>query len=327
MFVFKDVLKTVLADTGLKASAFAAEIGRERTLVYKWLSGVSAPSVAYFPRIVEIVERRAGMANRLILLQDLRKMAAESGLPREVRNSLLSLESAGELLGECLSICALERSDGGERIRSAGGTPVLSPFELLFRALLGAVAGGLLWNILNRMAGWAYFMGSPEDSLGGAAAFLWGSLTSAPIPLALPFLFGHRAKRSVPEALVLIGTFTIAGGLAGLLYFSADLRRLATASGMAYAPRELLLVVAFSACLSFLPCLAAQLAASRTAGLVNLLRVLWIPVAAAFGACLFTLLIDLPPAQVLQLRGFAVGLAMRIALFYCLFSLADDWLA
>lgn len=316
---FRDLLRTLLADTGLKASTFAMELGRERTLIYKWLSGACAPPATYFPRIVEIAERRASQAGGVLLLRDLRALVLQADLPRELRNTLLGIEAPGELLRECLTLCAVGKRAEGEAPQPKVPDP--SVFPLLFRSLFAALAGGLLWNGLNRLAGWSYFMGSADDALHGASAFLWGALTSAPLPLALPQISG-RHRRSSPEVSApLVAAFTLAGGLAGLLYFSFGLRLALEAAGLSYAPRELLLVLAFSLCLSALPCAAAFAVNFRTAGVRRFLRLVAIPVGAAFAACMFTLLIDLPAVQVVQLRGFAVGFAMRLGVFYVLFSL------
>jgi len=82
----------------------------------------------------------------------------------------------------------------------------------------------------------------------------------------------------------------------------------------------LLLVFVFLSYLSIPPYLTALLTALAPLSALRLARNLATPVAAAASALLFTLVISLPDAGLLQLRGFVVGFAMRLGMFYTLLS-------
>ena len=120
----------VLDDTGLKASTVALELRRERTLMYKWLSGSSVPSATYAPLIVQIVTRHASQAKRLILARDLRELVRNAELPTELRNSLLGAGSVEEMLTECLDLSLTPNFTATHRGRAegVGGSAGLSPW-------------------------------------------------------------------------------------------------------------------------------------------------------------------------------------------------------
>ncbi len=229
-FLFREIFRVALADTGLKASVLARELGRERTLIYKWLSGTCVPDAAYFPLIADVVDKYSSQAHRLILFNDLQRLVSAAGLSRELKETLFSAGSARELLAECFSLCALSKKGALRDEVLLPGRDL--PFGVLFWALFVSLAGGILWSVLNRIVGWSYYMGTADDALRGPAAFLWGAATIA--PLSLSFFMIPGSKLRVPR---MIGAFlyTLAGALSGLLYFTLAPREFVESSGLGYA--------------------------------------------------------------------------------------------
>jgi hypothetical protein len=284
-FAFRNLFRRILDDTGLKASTVARELQRERSLMYKWLSGSSVPPSSYVPLLVQVVMKHSSQAKRLILANSLRAIVRDAGLQVELRDTLLRAGSIVELLSECLDLS-------------------LTP------------------NALNRILGWPYFMGSSGEALQGWRALVWGLVTMAPIPAPL-LLLGPgtaRARRVLPAVL-----FTLVGGVSALLFYSSGVRAAIENLGLGYVPQETIIVVIFAFVLSVPPHLAALLADRHHSGVARLMVTLLVPTAAALAGFLVILVIDRPVSEVLQLRGFVVGFSLRIAQFFSLYAVLVPW--
>lgn len=316
---FPSLFQLVLEDTGLKPSIVAFELQRERSLVYKWLSGASVPPAFYFPLISEIVAKHASETKKMILENDLRELVRKTALPDEIRETVLAAESVERLLFECLELSrmpevAIHRGRAGPATRSPGQVSVL------LGALFAAVCGGVLWNGLNRVLGWPYFMGSESEELRGLRALLWGLITTAPIPAPLLALHNGEARRRLVVPSILFAVF---GGLSALVFYSSGIRSAVEGMGFGYTARETLIVVAFALCLSIPPLFAAILPLSRGKLVYAHGILVFSPTVAALLAFFVTLLIDRPVSEILQLRGFVVGFTLRLAVFLSLFRAAS----
>jgi len=242
----------------------------------------------------------------------------ESNLPTDIQRSLLATESDEMLLTECLDLSVIPGVENkNERGASAGTDP---QWTILLWALFAAGSGGLLWNVGNLLFGWSYFMGSTDDSLRGLPAFFWGLVTSGTVVVPLLFLRpnGERGRRTLSVLL-----FTLLGGLCALLFFSSNLRGTIEAWRLGYAAQEAILVVFFALCLSVPPYVALVLVMDGTRSTLRLFRLAFLPTGAALLAFLATLIINRPLSEVLQLRGFAVGFSLRLALFICLVATVE----
>lgn len=312
---FRNLFRMVLDDTGLKASTVALELQRERTLMYKWLSGSSIPPASHFPLIVEIVSKRTSEAKKLILETDLRALVGNAGLSDAIRNSLLAADSLESLLSECLELSVVPGlQDNGER---AAWTDPRELWRTVFAALFAAVTGGLLWNALNRVLGWPYFMGDPEHTLRGFHALWWGLITAAPVPAPLLLQPRGKSRRKLVTAALM---FTLVGGLSGLVFYSSGIREAVENLSFSYPLQEMIIVVLFAVILSVPPLIAAILALPRGRTVLQLTLVLVLPTTAAVIGFLMTLVIRRPVSEVLQLRGLVVAFALRLALFISLFA-------
>jgi hypothetical protein len=311
---FRSLFRLVLDDTGLKPSTIAAELGRERSLMYKWLSGSSTPSSSYFPRIVEIVSNRTSEARKLILANDLRATISGSALPRDVQATVLAVGSMEELLGECLELAVMPgiEIDTGR----APATDLRRNASVVMGALVASLAGGIVWNVLNRVLGWPFFMGGNEAAFGGIYTVVWGVVTNAPIPAMLVLLYrGRTGRRLTVMSLV----FTLIGGAAAFAFYSSGVRAAIEALGFSYPAQETIIVVIFGLALSVPALIGAIVALPRVRLTLRHGAVLLLPAAATLIAFLLTLTIDRPVSEVVQLRGFVVGFALRLTLFFSLF--------
>jgi hypothetical protein len=316
---FRSLFRLILDDTGLKPSAVALALQRERTLMYKWLSGSSAPPASYFPLIVDIVSTHTSEARKVILQQDLRARVRVAGLTRDVRKTLLDTKTLESLLSECLELSLLSGKEAeDERITSSESRWSL---WIILGAVFAAITGGLLWNMLNRILGWPYYMDGADDSLRGFHALVWGLVTTAPIPFALLFPYGRGMRRGLLMPALLV---TLSGALSALVFYSSGLRATVEGLQISYAIQETIIVIGFAACLSLPALVAAILAAphrdpSTGREPTRVVAALLLPTAAAVVALLVTLMIERPVVEILQLRGLVVGFAFRLALFFSLF--------
>jgi hypothetical protein len=319
VFEFRNLFRRILDDTGLKASTVARELQRERSLMYKWLSGSSVPPSSYVPLLVQVVTKHLSQAKRLILANNLRAIVRDAGLPAELRDALERSGSLEELLAECLDLSLTPKL--ADAVPRAPGLRGPARWPVLLGALFAAVFGGIIWNALNRILGWPYFMGSTGEVLGGWRALVWGLVTMAPIPapLLLPGLGAKRARRVLPAAL-----FTLVGGAAALVFHSSGIRPAIESLGFGYALQETVLVVVFALVLSLPPHLAAMLMLRRRPGVARGVVTLLAPTAAALAGFLVTLVVDRPVSEVLQLRGFVVAFALRLAQFLSLYAVVAE---
>jgi hypothetical protein len=312
-FLFKDVFRLVLTDTGLKASVVALDLQRERSLMYKWLSGASVPPASYVPGIVGIVQRRSSGARQMILADHLRDIVRRSELSPSLRTALLKLEDPSRFLAECIDLSLglapvpappAERETGEARRRRLPLLAASAAFATLF--------GGIAWNLLNRLAGWQYFMGSADSAMAALPAMAWGAITMAPI--AAPFIFlcerGTRGRAAAAAA-----AFTAVGAACAVLFYAGGIRAAVEAADAGYAVREAVMAVLFGIVTSLPPQAAAVATLGRHTRVRRAAALCLVPTGAALLAFLFTLLVDRPEPEVLQLRGLAVGAALRLSLF------------
>jgi len=312
-FTFAFLFKLVLDDTGLKPSVIAHELNRERSLMYKWLSGKSTPPVSYFPDIVSIVSTHTSEARKRILENKLRSLIGRISLCRDVRTTVLSADSFDDFLSECLHLSVM---DGIALETQGDGAGELRWQTLVFSgALFAALFGGVLWNLLNRLFRWPYFMGSIEESLRGTHALLWAVVTTAPVPLPL-LLLSRPAKRR--GLIVSVTLFIVIGSLSAFAFFSLGIREVIESAGWSYRMQESIIGVLFSLMLSLPPLLAASLIFSRGRLAWGHVLLLFLPAFTVFLTLCITFLIDRPAAEITQLRGFAVAFVLRLTLFFSL---------
>jgi hypothetical protein len=178
-----------------------------------------------------------------------------------------------------------------------------------------AVTGSLLWNGLNRLLGLPYFMGRDNVTLRGAHALLWGIVTTVPIPLPLFLLVEARQRRTLVVRSIVLVAVTC---LAAWVFYTSGIRESVVPMNMSYSLQELLIVVICAASLSMPSLLATAMLVSRGGLMPRHGLLLILPTVAAPSAVAFTLIIDRPAVELVPVRGLAVGLALRLAMFFSL---------
>ncbi len=315
---FQSILQTLIADTGIRVSVLARELGRERSLLYKWLSGSSIPSNSYYPDIARIVDEHSTQAQKVILMNDLKRLVQKSKLPLPVKRTLFEIESTRSLILECFTICTVNTPTTlVSEAKSFRKKPFKIEGTVLVRALVAALLGGIIWNGLNRLLGWSYFMGTPKDSLKGIPSVLWGITTAMPIPIAL---FYSKERINLGNKLLFICLYGLLEGIAAGGYFLVGLRPIIEQLHLSYIVQETIMVIWFSMLISAPPYLLVYAVFFRGLAPSRLFFNVGLPIIGALIAFFLTLLIARPQPEVLQLRGFVVGFILRLAMFYTLWT-------
>lgn len=214
----------------------------------------------------------------------------------------------------------------------------LSPVWLLIAiisAALAVVVGGLLWNIVNVLFKWHFYLGGSGNEPYGVAAFIWGiilALTISVIALAAGYRYIPRDWQSFRKGLVVIALYTLGGGLGAVIFYDSGVRRLVESANLGYGGQEVIIAVVWSFVLSISTYLPVQITHSISETRVDVLNTrylaLQIPVTTILVllAVLVSLLIDRPETELSQLRGFFAGVALRLGLFLGLLgSIVMKW--
>jgi len=203
----------------------------------------------------------------------------------------------------------------------AEATPhlVISLITIIF-TLLAALLGGLIWNILNHLFDWAFYMGGSGNEPTGILAFIWG--LTAGIPIIVFALLSIRMAKPQATKIVqcdwrlAVTFYSLATGTAGFIFYNSGFRSFVESFGYSYGLQEIVIVVIYAALLSILPFLSllALLHFPKMAKGM-LMIVLTAPILLSVISVLGTMLINRPEAEIAQLRGFLVGLLLKIAMF------------
>ena len=318
-FSFHELLKIVLTDTGLTPPDLAIRLDRERSSIYKWLSGKHQPRASYIPQIVALALEKATASQKVLLIKHMTGYVTNSTLPYEIKETLLcNAENHTAFLQETLVI-ALSK----ESLQNTWPDKVMSPEKSAWYERYGKVSicamataalGGLLWNFSNHLLGWTYYMGSPGNEPYGFSAFMWGFLTLLPLAIiSTIFLKKHLALKTMITALL---AYLIVGGLSALLFYTSGIRVGIENLGFSYEMREIIIVIIYSLIISLPPYITLR-TITRSA-LNSKITALYVglPVVAALVAVILTLFISRPEIEVVGVRGLLVGMLMRSCMFY-----------
>lgn len=303
-------------------------LNRDRTLVYKWLHDRARPSKLLIPGIVAFVVEKTCEPVRLQLRHDLDTLVSASGLRPEIVDRLLGTPAFESYLEEVLLVSISRSSGDGPSTRPVSwGGRVVSLRELGF-GLLAVLGSGILWNGLNRLLGWTYYMGGSGREPRGLAAALWGLTVSLPIlGAALAATRGSPwgPSRHVPPQSwiqarpwggILTLLYTLGGMVGAWAFYSSGLRDFMEGLGLGYRPQEVLAGLAFSLTIPLLP-LGVLLGSGAFPGprLGKALASLLFPALLVLVSVLLTFFIDRPAPEVEQLRGFLAGLFLRSGMY------------
>ncbi len=310
---FAQLFRVILDDTGIRPSTFAIELNRERSLMYKWRSGSSVPPAYYYPKIISIISEQISEARKAVLETHLRSLIDKLDLSPELRRKVLSARTLEALLFECLHLSTMTVIDTPYEHSIEGNTH----FFLLATtgALFAATAGGMLWNILNRVLSWPYYMGSEEGITGIIPAFVWGVTTLTPIPTSL-LLLQKKEERNfliIPSVLLVL-----VGCVSAVVFHGLDIRDKIGSFVADYEVQELLTILVYSILVAAAPLLATVLTDTRLRLKSPKLHMIFLPTAASILCVSFTFLIKRPFTELIQLRGFLVGFSLRLCMFLVL---------
>jgi len=310
----------VVFDSISQSPARLAEfyIDRDRTLIYRWMRDEAAPTSKLLPDIIRFVMENSINAERISIKIKMDAYINTSTLGEQVKSVLTGEDDFEKYISAVLRIALVER----KKKQSASPAPrlALSLVTIVF-ALLASLVGGLIWNILNHMFDWSFYMGGSGNEPEGVLAFVWGLTAGVPIIVfALLSLLTAKSSSAVFArcdwrlAAVL---YSLVAGAAGFIFYNSGLRGFVEGSGYSYGLQETIIVIAYATILSVLPLLSilALLRFPKTARGLLLLTVFIAPVLVSVLSVLGTALVNLPETEVAQLRGFLVGILLRLAMF------------
>ncbi len=314
-FSFREILKLLFCETGEKPSALAMALQRERTLIYKWLSGAHQPKPAYLPQITDYFFTTASESQKMILTERLIEFVRRSEMPVRVKHILFSKkECFSSFLLELLTLSINATWQDTHALKT--GEPITrAGLSVHAWSIISAVAGGGIWNVMNLIFGWSFYMGALKAEQTAAWPFIWGSVTS--FPVILIFLLVYYTKK-LSKAVLPVLLYTTVAGLSAMVFFFSGIRTEIELIGLGYEVQEVIIVAIYSLIISVPPYLAAFIYFRQPLNAMNA-SFLFIPTAAAILAVTVTLVVRLPVQEIIQLRGLAVGLAIRISAFYILF--------
>ena len=316
---FQELLRISLTCTGLTPPELAAGLDRERSSVYKWLSGKHQPKLSYLPQMVSLLLGHATAAQKIILRKQINDIVNHSSLPGEIKKTLLS--DTDDDFSFLQEVFTLALSD----------TPVRQPWThmkspsrpsewvgrnalLIVIALTAAALGGILWNVTNLLFSWTYHTGGPNNEPYGLSAVLWGILSLTPVIL----LAEIYAKKPFPasNALVQLAAYLAVGGLSALVFYSGGIRSFLESHVRSYEIREVIIVLLYAALISLPPYAALRvLGKTVQAGKATAIHIV-LPIGLSLMAVLLSFLIRRPEVEVAGIRGLLVGLLMRTGMFF-----------
>lgn len=320
-FTSGGALRTVFDTVGKKVPVLAKfYIDRDPSLVYKWLRDEAVPPDKLLPEIVRFVLSHTDpvkhKTKRVKLKSEMDAYIRSSTLCEEIQTILTGQEDFEKYIKDVLDIAVAESR---KKLPEDPPRLVLSLMTVAL-ALLAALSGGFVWNILNHLFGWRFYMGGSGNEPAGVIAFLWGLTAGAPI-IAFALLSIKMAKPSIAarsgyDWRFAVALYSLAAGAAGFIFYNSGFRSWIEGLGYAHGLQETVIVIAYAMLLSFLPMLSilTLLHFPKTQG-VLLAAILTAPVLVSVLSVWGTVLINRPEAEVAQLRGFVVGLTLRLAMF------------
>lgn len=322
MFSFGGVMQIIFKIINESPSVLAGfYIDRDRTLVYKWLHNTASPSKKLIPDIIKFVMEKANKPMRVQIRNELDRYTADSELTADLKRALMAKYDFREYLEGVfnISIAQTKNNKNPGDINENIKRPVIKqsavPVKNIAFALLASVLGGVIWNLAG--------MGGSGNEPSGLPAIVWGNVFALPIAVfAVLSLYGEKSQvRGFPwlKKSLIVVAYTIAGGIGGYIFYNSGFRGLIEALGWGYGLQETVIVFVYAIIIAFLPLFAILLIfrfPQISPGTFLLLE--FCPALACVLAVLLTTLVNRPETEVAQLRGFLVGLILRLLMFISL---------
>lgn len=322
-FTFGAVLQIVFKYISEPPSVLAEfYIDRDRTLVYKWLRDTASPSKKLVPNIVKFVCESTSEPMRVQIKNEIDGLICETDFIAELKHNLVVKEDFKTYLQDVFFLSIAQRKNGSTKdekkaeLETKHTTVAVS--NIVF-ALLAPITGGFIWNIINNIARWQFYMGGSGSEPDGFKAFIWGLVTVLPIAVFAvlstgkdPFLKAFQQNNRV----VTILFYTLAGGIAGYIFYNSGFRSFIESVKLGYFLQEALIVFVYALVISILPLLAVLLL-FRFPKIqpVTFLLLEFCPAIICVLIILTIVFIDLPEIETAQLRGFLVGFILKLLMF------------
>lgn len=215
--------------------------------------------------------------------------------------------------------------------------------QLLALALVSPFAGGAVWQYLNKLNGWRFYLGGPNNEPYGTYAAIWGLVTLFPVIFAVRILTSERTLNSLfsvgrwfrSREFALVLFFVALAALCSLFFYgvrpATGVRAYVTSLGWRYEPTEQLMIVLWAAAISIVPTGAIALLGGRhTPRATSSEALLYaLPFVLAIFLCLlglsiyFALYDYVNLDQKAQIRGFMAGYVVRFAIFWGIWAAID----
>jgi len=194
--------------------------------------------------------------------------------------------------------------------------------RVLVCGFLGVFVCGFIWNILNSLLGWPYYLGGAGNEPHSFSAFIWGSIVVFPVAffayLALYKKYILANSKSLWKVSIVIILYTIFGAIGAVIFYDSGFRNYIAEQKFGYGSQELIIVSVWALVISLLASLPI-LILNRTFKEVLNARIVFLQipfcVVISFLAVVISLFIHAPESQVAIIRGFLAGLGLRFGLF------------
>ena len=195
------------------------------------------------------------------------------------------------------------------------------PLLVAICAAAGAVTGGFLWNMLNVLLDWTFFLGGSGSEPHGFQAFIWGAVSAFPVisfALLACYKYIPLNRESFGKVPAVISLYTVFGGIGAVIFYDSGFRNYVEAAKLGYGSQEIIIVVVWAAIIStatFLPLLMLNRIFRNILDARRLLLQILLSVIFSFLAVLVSLSVKKPIEEIEQLRGFFAVIALRLGLF------------
>lgn len=316
----------ILFDNTTKGQKYFADfyINRDRTLVYKWINDTAILPKKHVPDVVRFVLDHTSPSVRLQIKSEIQHAIYVSCLCEESKSSLFLIENFDNYLSEVLLHAISMRIT--ER-HSKQSIPAENHKEVPYKeknlvsaivyAFLVPITGGILWNIFNHIFCLRFFMGGSGNEPSGITSIIWGVLTAIPvIVFSLLSLEQEITPINARTKGFLIFLYSLGGGLGAFVFYNSGFRNYIESFGLAYGYQECIIAGFYALVVSNFPLVVLFPVFRLTSEpLKTLFILILLPLFATVLAVLGTWLVNRPEIEIAQLRGFLVGIVLRLCMF------------
>ncbi|HPW39957.1 MAG TPA: hypothetical protein PLW98_00415 [Bacillota bacterium] len=320
------ILKTVFRYTFENQRYFAEYcINCDKSLVYKWINDTVILPKKHIAAITRFSIEQTNDSEKLQIRNILQQELSLLPLCDESRISLLEEKDFGKFLNGALLYAIAFRTEQQNTLQSKVPDAGINLSKLLICVFFAIFTGGILWTCLNRLLGWAYFMGGSGNEPVGLPSIIWGIFSNMPIIVCALIAAGKNTNLPKRIIFALIILYTLFSGIGALIFYNSGLRIFIEQAGLSYVLQECTIASIYGLVISGLPLLSLYLILHRV-GIPILWHIagIFLPPAAAILAVLGVCLINKPELEIAQLRGFLVAFTLRLCMFIIAYLYISD---